>query len=437
MILTWILTIPAFVLAQLSFWRSGAVFAAEATVSTTTEDIAAAEAAAAAKKAARLAEVEKKQDKVDDLESQLAKELKEKASLEKNLTQILGSVNATQAEINKAQKSIRDVEENIARKEAEIRSMEEKMSIQQDRLRKIIQELYYAKKNTGVNLVLSDGEFADILSTSDNLIALEERVINVAKEISNSKEKIAGEKNELADAKDSHEELLKEKSQQKQELIADKVDVQGDIQQQEATIGELQAKLDDLKNDLSNLLGKNLSTNDIVEAAGIAAKATGVRKDFILGELVVETNLGTFTGGCTYKNIRMRSADKAAFLALAAELEKAYGGNYKNKKLSCSPGYGYGGAMGVAQFMPTTWTGYKSYIAGATGHNPPDPWSIIDGVMGMARKLANGGATSKSGEKLASKRYYCGGPSSPYWNNKCNAYANNVQYWADNYEKKL
>jgi membrane-bound lytic murein transglycosylase B len=93
--------------------------------------------------------------------------------------------------------------------------------------------------------------------------------------------------------------------------------------------------------------------------------------------------------------------------------------------------------MGVAQFMPTTWTGYKAYIGSATGHKPPDPWNIIDGVMGMAKKLANGGASSKSGEKLASKRYYCGGPSSPYWKTKCETYAKNVQYWADNYEKKL
>ena len=91
--------------------------------------------------------------------------------------------------------------------------------------------------------------------------------------------------------------------------------------------------------------------------------------------------------------------------------------------------------MGIAQFMPTTWLGYKSQIASITGHNPPDPWNVVDGVVGMAIKLAAAGATSKSGELVASKRYYCGSPNSPYWNNKCNDYAKNVQRLATGYEK--
>lgn len=53
--------------------------------------------------------------------------------------------------------------------------------------------------------------------------------------------------------------------------------------------------------------------------------------------------------------------------------------NYKKQKVSCNPsGYaGTGGAMGVAQFMPDTWNGYKSQVASKTGHNPPDPWTLL------------------------------------------------------------
>jgi len=45
--------------------------------------------------------------------------------------------------------------------------------------------------------------------------------------------------------------------------------------------------------------------------------------------------------------------------------------------------------------LPDTWLGYKSQIAAKTGHNPPDPWNLTDGVVGMAIKLAKGGATKK------------------------------------------
>jgi len=91
--------------------------------------------------------------------------------------------------------------------------------------------------------------------------------------------------------------------------------------------------------------------------------------------------------------------------------------------------------MGVAQFMPDTWKSYESSIASVTGHNPPDPWNLTDGVTAMALKLAKvSGVTSheKSAEKDAAKLYLSGTTSSKYdW------YGERVLYWADNYEKLL
>lgn len=422
LVAAWIIMIPVFVASQVSFWHGASLSALAAD-----EDGAAVDQE----------KVEETEDGISDLEKKIQRELKAKKALEQNLGQIQGAVASTLGEINKTKNVIDKTEENISRKEVEIRNMNEKVELQKEVLKGLLQETYYNQKQPVLNVILTSADLVKIFSNTDHLITVEDKIREVSKEIAAEKLKIEQDKSELAEIKEEHEEVLDDKLDKKQELVAVQADVQKDIKKKDATIGELNAKLAELKNDLSSLLGKNLSTDDIVEAAAIASKATGVRKDFILGELVVETNLGTFTGGCTYKNIRMKPADKAEFLKIATELEKAYGGNYKNKKLSCSPGFGYGGAMGVAQFMPTTWIGYKSYIAGATGHNPPDPWSVIDGVMGMAKKLANGGATSKSGERIASKRYYCGGPSSPYWKTKCESYADNVQYWADNYEKKL
>jgi peptidoglycan hydrolase CwlO-like protein len=376
-------------------------------------------------------------DDISDIEKKLQKEQSAKARLEAQLRIIQSSVNATQEQIQETENLIQEIQASISRKEGEIKELSDKIDFQKIALRSLIQELYYQKKSPTAGFLLDQGSAFSLVRGTDRTTTLEQKLVELISDIEGSKIKVAKEKESLAENQGDHEKLLKAKEVQQQRLIADKQETQGDISEKDATIGELNAKLGKLRSDLSSLLGEDLSTDDIVEAAKIAGKATGVRKDFILGELVVETDLGRFTGGCTYKNIRMKSADKTEFLKIASELEKAYGGNYKNKKLSCSPGYGYGGAMGVAQFMPTTWKGYKSYISSATGHNPPDPWNIIDGVMGMAKKLANGGATSKGGERLASKRYFCGGPSSPYWNNKCEKYASNVQYWANNYEKKL
>jgi len=106
-------------------------------------------------------------------------------------------------------------------------------------------------------------------------------------------------------------------------------------------------------------------------------------------------------------------------------------------KVSCNPSsyVGTGGAMGVAQFMSDTWMGYKSEIASTTGHDPPDPWSLADGVSAMAIKLARVPGVTKhkeSSECDAAKLYLSGTTSSSY-----NWYCDRVFYWADNYEKLI
>ena len=67
-------------------------------------------------------------------------------------------------------------------------------------------------------------------------------------------------------------------------------------------------------------------------------------------------------------------------------------------------------------------------------HSPADPWSLTDGVMAMAIKLANDGATKSSGEFDAARRYYCG---SNIGRSVCIDYANKVLYWAENYKDRL
>lgn len=87
--------------------------------------------------------------------------------------------------------------------------------------------------------------------------------------------------------------------------------------------------------------------------------------------------------------------------------------------------------MGVAQFMPDTWMGYKSAVTAATGHKPPSPWNLTDGVMAMALKLDKVPGVDK-GERSAWKKaaaLYLGTSYAPY--------INGILYWADNYKKLL
>jgi membrane-bound lytic murein transglycosylase B len=305
-----------------------------------------------------------------------------------------------------------------------------KIEFQKKILGSLLREMYYDGSSPELIMTLEAEKFSQFLGGADHLAAVQQKILNLMGEIKYSKEEIEKNKNELKDNQDEQERLLALKQDQQQDLMATRNETQSDINEKEATISELNAKLWKLQGDLSGFLGKSYNAKDIEDAARFASKATGVRKDFIMGMLVVESDLGRFTGGCLAKDSRMSGRRLDLFKDICEELDY----NWKKRKVSCPPkGYsGTGGAMGVAQFMSDTWMGYKSQIASVTGHKPPDPWNLTDGVTAMGLKLARGGATKKSGECNAAKLYLSGTTSSKY-----NWYCQKVLYWADNYERLI
>ena len=93
--------------------------------------------------------------------------------------------------------------------------------------------------------------------------------------------------------------------------------------------------------------------------------------------------------------------------------------------------------MGPAQFIPSTWMGYREEVARLTGHKLPDPWNIEDSFTAAAAKLSRDGASSqtRAGEVAASKRYYCGNATSRA--SGCINYANSVQRLAEEINNNL
>ena len=79
--------------------------------------------------------------------------------------------------------------------------------------------------------------------------------------------------------------------------------------------------------------------------------------------------------------------------------------------VSAEPYYGCGGAMGIAQFMPTTWLAYRDRVSALTGNNPPSPWNPKDAFMAAAIKLTDAGAGERTeySERKAYAIYLAGG----------------------------
>ncbi len=378
-------------------------------------------------------DIKETKNSIEKIENKIKKAEAYKQSLENKLNHIQGSVYYTQKEINKTKQLIEETKEDIKRMEVEIKHIDNRIKIQKEILRGLTWQFYQESKRPLLLNLLQEGSLARATFEKERLITLKERIVTLIDDIKNDKKKFVESKEKLKETQEDKNKLLSLKQAQQQSLLTEKQITQSRVAKKNNEIANMRARLSRLRSNLSKLLGKSYNTQDIEKAAKFASKSTGVRKDFLMGMLVVESDLGRYTGGCNYKESRMSSYRKKLFKDICKSLKL----NYKKQKVSCPPkGYaGTGGAMGVAQFMSDTWKGYESSIAAHTGHNPPNPWNLVDGVTAMALKLAKvPGVTShkKSGERNAAKLYLSGSTSSKYdW------YADKVLYWADHYEKLL
>lgn len=416
----WIFTVPVFMLSQISFWQTSVpIVYAQDDASDIQENIS------------------KLQDKLDKEQKALQKD-------QQNLGQIQSAVSSTQAVINKTQATIQDTEQTISRKEGEINNLNDQIKLQEEMLRSFLQNIYYIKSQPILEVALTEKNFTEMFSTANHLMTLEDKIVSISHDLSNSKNQVEQDKIQLAELKKQHEEILSEKVDQKQDLLVDKAEVAAEVAEKEATIAELQQKLAELESDLNVLTGKSFNASDIKEAVEYASDKTGVPKGVLYGFLKMETNLGVNTGQCTYEQVekvavarykKYGSKYKASIALLYKRQDLFYDlvkslGYSKSKKVSCSPsGYvGQGGAMGVPQFMSDTWNGYKARITSKTGHSTPDPWDLTDGVMAMAIKLREAGATSDSASaiKKASINYL-----GTFYAN----YYNGIVYWSKNYKR--
>ncbi|HMN19700.1 MAG TPA: lytic murein transglycosylase [Candidatus Moranbacteria bacterium] len=397
--------------------------------------------------AADAADTDELEDSISSLEKKLEKEQKEKARLESALNNIQGGISAAQSEINKRQSLINKAADELERHEAELEAAQKKLSLEKALLSSILQEVYLTKQEPAVYVLASEQSFGDIWSKNDNQLALGEKLVKITQEISLTKEEIEQNKQQVAEAKQQHEEVLDEKQDQKQELLEDKAVVALDVAEKQKAIDKLNRELSEMQSDLNKLLGKSYNAKDIKDAVEFASKRTGVPKGFLYGMLKMETNLGANVGGCTYgevekgaeANYKKGKLSKRAWATFQNRRETFkdicddLDYDYKKQKVSCNPsGYaGTGGAMGVAQFMPDTWNGYKAQVSSVTGHSPADPWNLTDGVTAMALKLKKTPGVT-SGSKSALKSAACS-----YLGTCYAPYINGILYWADHYKELI
>ena len=127
--------------------------------------------------------------------------------------------------------------------------------------------------------------------------------------------------------------------------------------------------------------------------------------------LVTDLSTGNGKGkntGTPFKGVKKAPRDTVPFQAITSALAI----DWSAQPVSCPQSVGYGGAMGPAQFIPSTWQLYAPRIGKALGIGgaEPDPWNAQAAIMANALYIADlgAGAGTYTAEKSAACHYFSG-----------------------------
>ncbi|MDD2913525.1 MAG: hypothetical protein PHH17_00875 [Candidatus Pacebacteria bacterium] len=334
---------------------------------------------------------------------------------------------------------IQDTEKSIMETTVKIGEMEEKLI---DILRITEEE----DKKSYIEIILQGETISDFF---DNIVYLE--VLNlknkgVLKDIKDLKFNLEGHKISLDGEKDSLQKTVQlqalqvkesEAARKKQEDFLKMTEAQ--YQQYLKEKQELEKKAEEIRSKMLELVGipdvETPTFGEALEVARWVQQLTGVRPAFLLAIITQESALGRNVGQCYLKDASTGSSvginsgrifsngihptrDLPPFLILTKEL----GRNSLSTPISCPvigiPGYG--GAMGPAQFIPSTWNLYKSRLTNMLGRIA-DPWKINDSFLASGLLLSDNLSSSSNNERTAALKYFAGGN----WNKSSYAFYGN------------
>ena len=362
---------------------------------------------------------------IDAQEVLLQGKQRERVSYERDVAILEAQIEKARLGIRARDIVISKINQDINGKEEVIGGLNDKLDREKESLSQLLRKTNEIDNISLVEVVLGTQNLSEFFEDIDSFDSIKIALSDSFEEIEDIKRDTESQKRTLQVKQEEELELRDIQQLQKRKIEKQEAEKQAIVDATKGVEAEYQKLIKSkeksaaqIRSELFALRGSAaIPFEQALELANIASAKTGVRPAFILGVIAEESNLGENVGTGNWKTdlyecyqsigyYKSAEKQKAAFLKLTSDL----GLNPDTLPVSRKPWYGCGGAMGPAQFMPTTWALYVDRIAKATGHNPPSPWNNGDAFMASAILLMDNGADKGTAyaERLAALRYLAG-----------------------------
>jgi len=357
----------------------------------------------------------------------------EKATLQNQIYILNSKIEKLDYQIYQNNLMIKDLGYQVGDTEISIVKTNLKIENSKNQLSIILREMYEKDQKSTIEILLGEEELSDFFNDLVALEALNSKNKDLLINIKNLKTQLEGQKQSLDGEKGELESMVQLQNLQKQESATTKKEknyylglTEAEYQKQVQEKEEVEASAAEIRSRIFELIGvpDAPTFGEAYEIAKHVESITGVRPAFLLAVLTQESNIGKNVGQCYLKNkdtgdgviiysgkaiskVMKPSRDVSSFLQITKEL----GRDSYSTPVSCPMSYGWGGAMGPAQFIPSTWMIYRDRLKQILG-KPADPWSIKDSFLASALYLSDYGAAKQTyNDEFNAALSYFAGPS--------------------------
>ncbi len=296
---------------------------------------------------------------------------RERTSLERDVAILDAQIRKAELQIQARTIAIQKLNTGISQKQETIGELGEKLQREKASLAQILRKTDRIDDVTLVEVVLSQKNVSEFFGDLDTFSDIKLALTVSFDELEDTRVQTEEEKVVLTDRRSDELELRQLQELERGKIAGFKAEKKKILDVTKGEEAAYQTLVNTIKRSAAEIRSELFALRDsaaipfgeALELAEKAGAAVGVRPAVILGVLKQETRLGEFLGTGSWLTDAHPTRDRPVFPYIMDEL----GLDPDQMPVSKAPSYGWGGAMGPSQFIPSTWVCYGGFINVNTG----------------------------------------------------------------------